>query len=196
MSRILTWILSFVLVGLIGLHFLPNGSPVMPPAAPVAPALHHWFLLERKSGIETLFYGVPGDRESSSIVRAFTVKPGVPNEKPTPLPKLAGREYWLIKDKLDTTESSETAPYFLTLDIPVSDGEPYGPVPYEECNGQCNWQIPGSFGLHGVAGDLSRLSSQNPGSSGCVRHSDEDITYIYNLLDPKKEEIRYYIDDV
>ena len=69
-------------------------------------------------------------------------------------------------------------------------------MPYTECNGQCNWILPGAFGLHGVNGDLSRLSIENPGSSGCIRHSDEDITYLYNNLDPQKEEIRYYIEDI
>jgi len=29
-----------------------------------------------------------------------------------------------------------------------------------------------------------------------VRHRDEDITYIYNLLEPEREEIRYYVEDV
>lgn len=181
-----------ILAGLLWVLFTPEKTTTVQVAQ--ASGQKHWFLLERKSGIETLFYGVPGDRETSSIIKTFTVKTGVPSEKPTPLPKLVGREYWVITDELDVSDDPETAPYFLTLDIPVSEEEPFGPVPYTECNGQCNWQIPGSFGLHGVAGDPGRL--QDAGSSGCVRHSDEDITYLYNLLDPKKEEIRYYIDDV
>ena len=156
----------------------------------------HWLLLKRKSNLEFLYYGIPGNEESSKLIRTFTVKVGIPGESPTPLPKLVGKEYWLITDKVDASENLETAPYFLTLNVPVGEEEPYGPTPYLECNGQCNWKLPGYFGLHGVNGDESRLSSQNPGSSGCVRHKDEDITYLYNLLDPKKEEIRYYIKDV
>lgn len=81
------------------------------------------------------------------------------------------------------------------LDIPFNDEYPYGPTPYNECNGQCNWQLPGSFGLHGIAGDSSKLLAENPGSSGCIRHSDEDITYLYHLLSPEQQEVRYYIHD-
>ena len=92
-------------------------------------------------------------------------------------------------------DNPETAPFFLTLDIPAPETEPYGPVPYEECGGQCYWVVPGAFGLHGVAGNPSKLSREDPGSSGCIRHSDEDITYLYSLLSPAKEKIRYYVVD-
>lgn len=157
----------------------------------------YWFLLHRKSNAEYLYKGIAGDVFSSDLVREFKVKTGIPGQRPTPLPKLVGREYWkIIKKEAQTgVDFPETAPYFLTLDIPAPSEEPYGPVPYVECNGQCSWVLPGAFGLHGVNGDLSRLSPENPGSSGCIRHKDEDITYLYNLLDPEKEELKYYIED-
>jgi lipoprotein-anchoring transpeptidase ErfK/SrfK len=156
----------------------------------------YWFILHRASNEEFLFLGVPGDQEKSKLVKMFQVKTGVPGKKPTPLPKLVGREYWVIKDKYDSSENPETAPYFLTLDIPVGETEPFGPEPYLECDGQCNWILPGAFGLHGINGDLSKISEENPGSSGCIRHSNEDITYLYNQLNPNEEEIRYYIEDI
>jgi hypothetical protein len=155
----------------------------------------HWFILHRKSNSEDLFYGVPGNKEKSELLKTFTVKSGIPGERPTPLPQLVGKEYWVITEKHEEKENPETAPYFITLNVPAPENEPYGPVPYLECNGQCNWVRPGAFGLHGVNGDASRLSDENPGSSGCIRHSDEDITYLYNTLNPEKEEIRYYIED-
>jgi hypothetical protein len=157
---------------------------------------NYWFYLERKSNIEKLFYGVPGNTSKSQLVKQFIVKTGIPGERPTPLPKLLGLDYWIITDKIETFESPETAPYFLTLNIPVSEEEPFGPIPYLECNGQCNWILPGAFGLHGIGGDISKISPGNLGSSGCIRHSDEDITYLYNLLDPINNEIRYYIEDI
>lgn len=156
----------------------------------------YWFILRRASNVEFLYYGEPGNTDNSELVKTFQVKTGIPGERPTPLPQKLGREYWIITAKWDTAESAETAPYFLSLDVPGWEEEPYGPVPYEECNGQCHWQLPGQFGLHGVAGDISRLSAENPGSSGCIRHSDEDITYLYNLLDPASGAIRYYILDL
>lgn len=156
----------------------------------------HWLLLHRKSNVEYLYYGVPGDKEQSELLKTFTVKTGIPGERPTPLPQLVGRDYWIVINKLEQKDNPETAPYFLTLDIPVGDEEPFGPTPYLECNGQCNWILPGDFGLHGSAGDPSKLSADNPGSSGCIRHTDDDITYLYNLLEPDKEEIRYYIEDI
>jgi lipoprotein-anchoring transpeptidase ErfK/SrfK len=156
----------------------------------------YWLLLQRRSNQEFLYKGVPGDEKQSKLLRTFIVKPGVPGEKPTPLPELIGRQYWLITKKMDTSENPETAPYFLELDVPVGDTEPFGPQPYLECDGQCNWVLPGAFGLHGVNGDGTRLSSENTGSSGCVRHTDSDITYLYNLLDPQKEPVRYYIQDI
>lgn len=159
------------------------------------PKNHYWFLLHRTSNMEYLYEGVPGKKEESILVKAFHVKTGRPGERPTPLPHLLGKEYWTIVSKRKAT-SDETAPYFLTLNVPFTNEPPYGPVPYEECNGQCNWQLPGEFGLHGVNKKEERLSKENPGSSGCIRHTDEDITYLYNLLEPKKEEIRYYIKDI
>lgn len=156
----------------------------------------YWFLLKRKSNKETLYRGVSGDTRKSKVIREFTVKTGVPGERPTPLPQKIGRKYWVITDKIEQYENPETAPYFLTLDVPGVEEEPFGPSPYLECDGQCNWNLPGAFGLHGVNGDVSRLNHDNPGSSGCIRHTDEDITFLYKLLDPKREEVRYYIIDV
>lgn len=156
----------------------------------------YWFILHRKSNTEELFKGVPGDKKNSVLTKTFQVKAGIPGERPTPLPSLLGREYWLLVDKFETFDNPETAPYFLTLDIPAPSVPPFGPVPYNECNGeQCDWILPGAFGLHGTASDSSRLTEENPGSSGCIRHSDEDITYLYTLLNPASEEIRYYIED-
>lgn len=157
---------------------------------------NYWFVLYRKSNTEELYKGIPGDKQNSQLIKTFTVKTGIPGERPTPLPQLMGRDYWVIIEKHEEKENPETAPYFITLDIPAPIDPPYGPVPYEECNGeQCDWVRPGYFGLHGVAGDPSRLSEEDLGSSGCIRHSDEDITYIYNLIDPHKEQIRYYVED-
>lgn len=158
------------------------------------PEAQYWFILHRKSNKEELFKGLAGDKNKSTLVKTFQVKVGIPNERPTPLPLLVGKEYWLITEKQEQKDNPETAPYFLTLNIPAPSEEPYGPKPYNECDGQqCHWILPGAFGLHGINGDLSRLSTENPGSSGCIRHKDEDITYLFNLLDPSKE-IRYYIE--
>ncbi len=160
------------------------------------PKDQYWFMLYRKSEVEKLYFGEPGNIQNSEMVKMFVVKTGIPGKKPTPLPSLAGRDYWIIVDKLEAFDNLETAPYFLTLDVPISEEEPYGPTPYLECDGQCNWELPGYFGLHGIAGDPTKLSKENEGSSGCIRHTDEDITYLYNLLDPAEEEIRYYIQDI
>jgi lipoprotein-anchoring transpeptidase ErfK/SrfK len=159
----------------------------------------HWFMLHRKSNVEYFYYGVPGEKSASKLLKTFTVKTGIPRERPTPLPRLVGREYWILTKKESSADNPETAPYFLTLNVPGGDKEPFGPSPYLECgeaaSQQCNWSLPGAFGLHGVNGDESRLSDENSGSSGCIRHKDEDITYLYNLLNPQKEEIRYYIEN-
>lgn len=159
----------------------------------VQPAEMYWFLLHRESNIQYLYYGLPNQPEQSKLIRTFTVKTGRPGERPTPLPELVGREYWLVTAKTAVTDNPETAPYFITLDIPAPSEPPYGPAPYLECGGQCDWITYGEFGLHGVNGDLNRLSAEDPGSSGCIRHTDEDITFLYNLLEPEEEEIRYYI---
>lgn len=161
-----------------------------------APQQLYWFELHRKSQKEYLYYGVPNDKDNSTLVRAFIVKTGRPGERPTPLPQLVGREYWKVIAKSPVLDNPETAPYFLTLDIPAPSVAPYGPEPYNECNGQCDWVTFGEFGLHGVNGMSEKLTNEDPGSSGCIRHSDEDITYLYNLLNPEQEEIRYYILDI
>lgn len=164
-------------------------------AAPVAgeQKKEYWLELHRKSQKEFLYSGVPGNKDESELVRTFAVKTGIPGERPTPLPQALGKKYWKIIKKYSSAENPETAPYFLELDVPVEDGV-FGPVPYNECNGQCSWQLPGYFGLHGINGDRTRLASDNPGSSGCIRHTDEDITYLYNLLEVD-EGVRYYIID-
>lgn len=155
-----------------------------------------WMVLHRKSNMEFLYLGKPGQKNQSQLIKTFVVKSGIPGEKPTPLPRLLGRAYWIITGKMESADNPETAPYFLTLDVPVTENWPYGPIPYAECGGQCDWEVPGYFGLHGVNGDATKLSQTNPGSSGCIRHSDQDITLLYNLLDPDKAEIRYYVEDI
>lgn len=163
-------------------------------AAVAAPA-RYWFMLERKSNKELLYKGVPGNADESTLIKTFPVKVGIPSERPTPLPQLVGRDYWNIIKK-EPTDNPETGPYFLTLDVPTEDAWPYGPTPYLECDGQCDWVTVGYFGLHGVGGDQTRLSENDPGSSGCIRHKDADITYLYNLLHPQTEPIRYYVQDI
>lgn len=188
----------FILGSISGSFFISNRNSNTTSDSVLAAANQesYWLMLHRKSNVEYLYKGVPGDESQSELVRTFKVKTGIPGQRPTPLPHLLGREYFILIGKMATPQDPETAPYFLTLDIPVSDYEPYGPIPYVECEGQCSWTIPGFFGLHGVGGDSSKLSKEDPGSSGCVRHSDEDITYLYNTLDPNREEIRYYIYDI
>ncbi len=156
----------------------------------------YWFKLHRKSNLEYLYLGEPGNESQSELVKVFNVKTGIPGKRPTPLPKLLEKEYWLITGKYETPDNPETAPYFLALDVPVTEEAPFGPEPYLECNGQCNWELPGSFGLHGNNDDPEKLAGTNPGSSGCIRHTVEDITYLYNLLDPQNSQVRYYVDDV
>lgn len=160
----------------------------------------HWLYLDRELGKEYLYFGIPGKEDNSKLVRTFQVKTGA-SWSLTPLPSLLGRDYWIITNK-EPTENPETSPYFLQLDVPVTQDWPYGPMPYTECidkfsgaNIQCDWILPGYFGLHGVGGNELKLSDVDFGSSGCIRHSDEDITYLYNLLDPQNEEIRYYIKE-
>jgi len=161
---------------------------------------NYWFVLHRKSGTEYLYDGVSGDINNSTLVKKFQVKTGA-ESSPTPLPHLVGRDYWKIVKKESSIDNPDTAPFFLQLDIPATEEWPYGPVPYEECKDafgikiQCDWILPGYFGLHGVGENDSKLSKEDVGSSGCIRHSNSDITYLYNLLSPEKEEIRYYIED-
>lgn len=177
----------------------PNESEILAFSATINET--HWLVLNRDMGKEYVYYGIPGNKEKSELLKEFDVKTGA-FWSPTPLPELLGRDYWLIVDKTSSEGNSETAPYFLQLDVPVEDEWPYGPVPYTECKDiysgepiQCDWVIPGYFGLHGINGDPEKLSDEDFGSSGCIRHRDEDITYLYNLLDPQNEEIRYYIEN-
>lgn len=191
-TRIFVVLLIFGLLLLgIFLDTAAKTEPAVSDAEKQVPSAY-WLLLQRGAQQETVYYGTPGNTERSTLVKAMQIKPGIPNERPTPLPQLVGREYWNIIAAEPQYGNPETAPYFLTLDIPGIEDEPYGPVPYNECSGQCNWVLPGAFGLHGVAYESSRLSDVNPGSSGCIRHSDEDITYLYYLLKDSLP-VRYYI---
>jgi hypothetical protein len=194
MKKIFSIALLVFILCTIGLLAL-NWQTFFSPKPPEQTKNDYWFVLHRKSQTEELLQGEPGNREKSKVIKTFQVKAGRPGERPTPLPQLLGREYWLITKKQPEPSNPETAPYFITLDVPAPSEPPYGPSPYLECNGQCDWVRPGDFGLHGVAGMPERLSKEDPGSSGCIRHTDEDITYLYNLLEPDKGEIRYYIED-
>lgn len=182
---------SFLIYSALFLNDISVGNPTK-----IQNHLQYWLVLHRKSNFEFLYFGVPNDPYNSQLIKIFKVKTGIPNERPTPLPQILGRDYWLITKKEKSFENTETAPYFLTLDVPVGDKEPFGPFPYLECNGQCNWVLPGAFGLHGINGDETRLSKENPGSSGCIRHFDADITYLYYILDIQNKPIKYYVKDV
>jgi hypothetical protein len=189
--------LLFLLVILLGvLSFIMSPASV-PDSIPKSKEGAYWFILHRKSNKEYLYKGNPGVIKESELIKKFIVKTGIPGERPTPLPNLVGKEYWVITNKVDSSDNPETAPYFLSLNIPAPTDLPFGPEPYLECGGiQCQWDLPGEFGLHGVNGDDSRLSKENLGSSGCIRHTDSDITFLYNVLQPEKDEIRYYIKDI
>lgn len=185
-----------VLLGTLGFQvFLNQTESKKSPVVEETPK-NHWFVLHRKSNEEFLYFGEAGSKENSKLIKTFKVKTGIPGERPTPLPQLLGKDYWEITAKYETFDNPETAPYFLTLNVPVSEESPFGPEPYLECNGQCNWQLPGAFGLHGINGDPEKIADTNLGSSGCIRHTNEDITYLYNLLEPEKTSVRYYIEDV
>lgn len=194
-TLIVTIVFGLIALGTFGFFSLSRGSDADRVAGVSTQKSSYWFMLNRKSNTENFYKGVPGDASKSVLIKTFKVKTGMPGERPTPLPQLIGRDYWVLIKK-EISDNPVTAPYFLTLDVPTSEEEPYGPAPYLECDGQCNWVTAGAFGLHGINGDLTRLSQEDPGSSGCIRHSDEDITYLYNLLEPQTEEIRYYIQDV
>lgn len=171
----------------------------------------YWFLLERKSKKETLYQGKPGDRTNSRIIRSFQINPGWPGQTPTPISTKLGIPYWIIttyKTNTADEQKSKLGPYFLSLNIPYNDPgnncpingvnkNCQGPTPYLECpdraNNQCYWPVPGEFGLHGVGNSISRLTDE--GSNGCIRHSNDDITYLYNLLSKYNREIRYYTVD-
>jgi len=196
-------LLCFLIIALFLLLLLPKTASETNPKIQISVKNSHWFILHRKSGNEFLYFGVTGDINNSKLVRKFQVKSGISGSSPTPLPSLLGRDYWLLIKKESSADNPETAPYFLTLDVPSSGDWPYGPTPYLECKdpatgeaSQCDWGQPGYFGLHGINGDLSKLSKEDLGSLGCIRHKDEDIAYLFDLLEPEKEEIRYYIEDI
>lgn len=189
-------LLTILMILVIALLYQNSQSTIGKNVLSVQSEQSYWFILHRKSNREFLYYGEPDNIDNSQLVKIFKVKTGIQGERPTPLPQLLGRKYWIITDEFETPDNPETSPYFLTLDIPISEEEPFGPTPYLECNGQCNWILPGAFGLHGLGGDPEKISELDPGSSGCIRHSDEDITYLYNNLNPKADKIRYYIVDI
>ncbi|HRN70936.1 MAG TPA: hypothetical protein PLS49_07195, partial [Candidatus Woesebacteria bacterium] len=91
-----------LLIGLIGsLVLIQHSKGKQGEVAGVQePQAQYWFLLYRKSGVEKLYYGQPGNEEQSALMKTFTVKTGVSGKKPTPLPQLVGREYWVIVEKL------------------------------------------------------------------------------------------------
>jgi hypothetical protein len=185
-------LIAILIVAFVAYLFIPQKRPAIKKSVT---AESYWFMLHRKSNRELLYRGISGDATRSVLIKTFPVKTGVPGKKPTPLPSLLKKEYWVLTEKLDAHDNTETGPYFLTLNVPFTEEEPFGPTPYLECNGQCNWELPGAFGLHGTGDDPTRLSTENPGSSGCIRHSNEDIAYLYNLLD-LTQEVRYYIQDI
>ncbi|MDO8487149.1 MAG: M23 family metallopeptidase [Candidatus Curtissbacteria bacterium] len=153
--------------------------------------------------------GIPGGIEDTII------KPGEPGYlqrwgHPTPLPQKVGREYWTFTG-VNPNDPGIPGGKFLILDVPPSgtgctnpdpnNKECGGPVPYIECgpnrDEQCNWGgKSGQFGLHGV--DATH-TLEDTGSQGCVRHSTEDMDFLWNLLHdeiPKNRgQIRYYIQD-
>ncbi len=190
------WIIILGLLGFVGVLFADplKNNLFATNQKQQTPRNDYWFILHRTSNKEELYQGAPGEKDKSKLIKTFKVKTGVPGERPTPLPKLLGRKYWVITEKHPEPDNPETAPYFITLDVPAPTGSPYGPEPYMECNGQCDWVKPGDFGLHGIGGNPEKLSENDPGSSGCIRHTDDDISYLYNLLDTTKSEIRYYIE--
>lgn len=165
----------------------------------------YWLLLHRASKKEELWQGIPGDKNNSKRKEVFDVNPGIPGERPTPLPSKLGKEYFTIKTKRETYPEEknklEMGNYFLIFDIGLSKEElqkdPFGPSPYNECgadkNSQCNWETPGDFGMHGISGVETKLT--DAGSSGCVRHSDSNMDDLYLLLKDVDYEIRYYIED-
>lgn len=193
--------LIILLIPLIGLSKM-NDKSLVKGESIVAPKESYWFMLHRKSNLEYLYFGIPGEIDHSKVMRKFQVKTGA-SWSPTPLPELLGRDYWKIVKKESSIDNPDTSPYFLQLDVPVDDSWPFGPVPYMECKDiytgediQCDWVQPGYFGLHGIGGNQNKLSVEDLGSSGCIRHKDEDITYLYNLLNPELDEIRYYVKDI
>lgn len=167
-------------------------------------ASNYWFLLKRSTNInapeeEILYFGVPGDTNNSTEIKRNIVNTGIPFDDPTPLPQLAGREYWLI-NSVQANPGGTLGPYFISLDVPYSNPQ-NGPVPYLECgpsrDQQCQWTLAGNFGLHGISGADGRIT--DAGSSGCIRHYDADITEIYNTLTPERINsgtIRYYIESI
>lgn len=162
----------------------------------------YWFQLHRsragKQPTEDLYHGVYGDALNSDHVMTSTVNPGIDGKSPTPRPDLLGKSYWVItkKEQNQGDAINLMGPDFLVLNIDYQN-QYNGPLGYNECgpsrNEQCFWPTPGEFGLHGTGDTSSRLTDS--GSSGCIRHSNDAITSIYNLLKNESGEIRYYISE-
>lgn len=177
----------------------------------------YWFLMNRIGKYEILYKGEPGVISKSKVVKVSRVNPGSPGKEPTPLPqKVGSQKYWLTTAGLITYRpENEDAyykfgPYFIPLNVPTSYRDPvcaneakakgevtedcYGPK-YEECGAsgaeQCNWLTAGQFAIHGN----NRLDEE--GSAGCVRHMNDDISEIYNLLKAENKLVgtRYYVID-
>lgn len=180
-------------------------SSLSPPTPTQTPTDNYWFLLDRLNKKEYLFQGPVGVRDRKYLVREFTVLPGLSGQTPTPVPSKVTptREYWTFNSATLKSPVGDISnggqPGFLKLDIPY-DNSLGGPVPYLECGpsgtSQCNWNTPGAFGLHGVDNNHPLT---DPGSSGCIRHNNTDIQYLYNLLsnvvNNNPNTIRYYIED-
>ncbi len=174
----------------------------------------YWFLLNRQKRYEILYKGTPEKITQSQVVKISTINPGSPGDEPTPIPQKLGKKFWSLTGEVrlhpqdsDPTGYEKFGPYFIVLDVPFKNQpdpscnnngttDCYGPVPYKECgpslDQQCNWHTPGEFAIHGN----DKLDP--PGSAGCVRHSNTDITEIYDTLNNAKainSNTRYYAID-
>ena len=106
-KMLLVLLLLLFFVGICFFFFYRStSSPVLESAS------DYWFVLHRKSQKEFLYKGIPGKLEKSKRIKTFTVKNGRSGERPTPLPQLVGREYWVLTKKA-SSDNPETAPYFL-----------------------------------------------------------------------------------
>lgn len=105
-----TLALFFIFILVSGAYFFKTA--VADQSKEILSQKNYWFLLHRKSNKEFLYFGEPGKANKSALVKNFDVKTGAAGKRPTPLPQLLGREYWLVVDKIDSKENPETAPYF------------------------------------------------------------------------------------
>src|SRR5690606_13154546 len=103
-------LVSVVVLILAGILFTQVQSISKPLSGDDVPKPAYWFMLHRKSNIEYLYLGEPGNQQKSQLIKKFQVKTGIPGERPTPLPELVGREYWVLTDKMEAFNNPETAP--------------------------------------------------------------------------------------